>query len=105
MQTPPALPQLINSAEDWLPTIALPASPPISSLTGGGQIQGSGAQDLPSVLPDLACQPRCLQQFGKSENWEGREVIHQEHYAPPLCGASHRNGTKIPSGPSLLFES
>lgn len=49
MQPPPALPQLINSAEGWLCTTALLASP-------RGQIQGSGAEDLPTALPGLAYQ-------------------------------------------------
>lgn len=59
MQPPPALPQLINSAEGWLCTTALLASPPPPILfldDDGGQIQGSGAEDLPTALPGLAYQ-------------------------------------------------
>lgn len=72
MQTPPALPQLINSAEDWL------CSPPCIS---GGQIQGSGAEDLPTGLPALAYQSVASSNL-LGQNTGAVEVIHQEHWTP-----------------------
>lgn len=103
MQTPPALPQLINSAEDWL------CSPPCISPNlldeddDGGQIQGSGAEDLPPGLPALTYQ------FVASSNLLGQntgavEVIHQEHWAPlPLRYPAFDK--QLPSDHILLTES
>lgn len=82
MQTPPALPQLINSAEDWLcspPCI----SPNLLDDADGGQIQGSGAEDLPTGLPALAYQSVASSNL-LGQNTGAIEVIHQEHWTPLL---------------------
>lgn len=56
MQPPPALPQLINSAPAAFAQRPSLTVPPPTPLAGGGQIQGSEAEDLTTLLPGLAYQ-------------------------------------------------
>lgn len=79
---------------------AAPSLTPSTLLAEGGQIQGSEAEDLTTLLPSLACQPcRLWQSAGVETPWLlGRGEVHSLiHQALGSRGASPLEGRAQPS--------
>lgn len=103
MQPPPALPQLINSAPAGFSQ--QPSLTPSTLVAQGGQIQGSEAEDLTTLLPSLVCQPcRLWQSAGlETQGLLGRGEVHNlTHQALGSREASPLEGrAQPPSDPNL----